>query len=156
MGWFFCIICLILWIIIIIKFPKQTIIISISLILLCILLWYQYITIPERNRKAINDSVSVTISYSVALCNHGYPLSVTVKNNSHKTITKVSWDVNIYISGYSTDISGWPNNYSSDKILRPGESWSSCYKLPSNLNAKNHDPSSLKYEISNKYVHFQD
>lgn len=156
MVWIFGIICLIIFIIILINFPKQTLIVFFSLILLIVFLWYKYITVPDQYRKSITDKVSVTVLYNVATCNYYSPLFITIINNSNKTITKVSWDVNTYVPGYSTDISGWPNNYSSDKILKPGESWSSCYTLPSNLNNKNHDPGSLKYGISNKYVQFQD
>jgi hypothetical protein len=103
----------------------------------------------------MNKSISVNISYNISKCNHEYPLLVTIKNNSPKTLTKVEWHLNIYMPGYSTDIAGWQNEYSSDKILKPGEMRSSCYKLPLNFSAKNQDPSSLKYEVSNKYFYFQ-
>jgi hypothetical protein len=156
----FGIILFIVMIILLFKFPKQTLFISVGLILLCIILWWALITIPDNRQKnimeGINKNVNITVSYSLSDCNPGFPLLVTIKNNSNKTITKVSWEVNIYIPGFSKDISGYDNRYDSDKILRPGEIWLSCYKLPSKIDAKNHDLSSLQYEISHKDVQFRD
>jgi hypothetical protein len=156
MGWLFGIIFLIIFIILLVKFPKLILLISFSFIVLCVVLWFIFVKIPDDNRKAMNNSIAVSVSYNLSFCNSAYPLFATIKNNSSKTITRVYWDLNIYIPGYSTDISGYDNHYSSDKILKPGEGWKSCYKLPSTLKATDHGFDSLEYKVSGKYVQCQE
>jgi len=139
-----------------IKFFKQMLIICGVLIIVCGTLWYLYITIPEQKRKAVVDSVSVTVAFSISSCSVDHPLIVAIKNNSTKTVTKVSWELKVYKPEYSTDIAGYDNHYFSDKILKPREVHALCYKLPSTLEAKNLDSSLLEYEIPYKYVDFKD
>jgi hypothetical protein len=156
----FGIVLIIMLIVLFFIFPKQMLSIGLVIVLLSIILWWIYIETPQKQRDALNKSVVVGVVYSVSSCKHGLPLLVSIKNNSYKTVAKVSWYISIYIPGYSTDISGSNNRYSSDKILKPGEALTSCYALPlhieADIKAKNKDLSALRYVISNKYIEFED
>ena len=156
MGWLFVIVLIIIFIILYVKYPRSVAVIILSIIILCIVLWWIYIDIPNKDRLAMNKSITISISYNSNSCNIDNPLLVTIQNNSFKIVKKVNWTLNIYVPGHSTNVSGYDNKYSTDKILKPGEAWTSCYKLPSTLNVKDYDYRSLQYEISGKYVNFQE
>jgi hypothetical protein len=131
---------------------------SIGLVLglLIIILWWIFIEVPQRNREAVNKKIIVSVAYNPHTCSINTPLLVNVKYNSSKTITKVWWEVDIFIPGHSTNIAGFDNRYSTDKILMPGEAWTSCYQLPTSLKVGNQDLASFQYVISHKWVDFED
>jgi hypothetical protein len=137
-------------------FPKQMLSIGLVLIVLIIILWWIFIEMPQKRRDALNKKVIVSVAYDPNICSLKTPLLVNIRNNSSKTITKVWWNVDIFVAGYSTNISGFDNSYSSDKILKPGEGWTSCYQLPSSLKVGNQPLNSLRYTISNQWVNSED
>ena len=153
----FGIVLIIILIVLFFIFPKQMLYIGLGVVGLIIALWLVYIEAPERQKDALNKRVDVSVMHSLYSCNHDFPLLVTIINNSSKTITKVEWNISIYIPGHSTDISGFDHSYfSSDKILKPGVVLKSCYRLPPKMKGNNQDLGSLRYVISSKYVYFKD
>jgi len=155
MTWFLGILFFFGFLFFLFRFPKQTLVLIGLLFLACFILWQAFIGGPEQERKAIENAVSVELSFNTSVCSEKYPLFVKITNNSRKTIDKVTWYLNIYVPGYSTDLSGYNDNYSCDKILKPGEVYTLCYMLPSSLD-NGHPPSSLKYEVSWKRVSIRD
>jgi hypothetical protein len=156
MGWIIGIIIIIASIYFLFRFPKQTFILIGVFIGICLLIGYFLIYVPEQKRKAIEDSVSIILTYDSKFCGMEYPLYVEIVNGSNKTIERVTWYLNAYIPGYSTDLSGYNNDYSNDKILKPTEKWSTCYKLPSTLDTQGLSASNLKYEVSMKNVYVKE
>ena len=139
-----------------INFPEEMTCIVLVLIILTILAIVSFF-VYEKHRDALKKSVAVSVVYSLSSCNHSYPLLIGIRNNSSKTVKKVEWWIEVYIPGHSTNIAGVYNNYSCDKILKPGEVFTSCYELPGmRVRAKNLDFGSLRYVISSKYVDFVD
>ena len=68
----------------------------------------------------------------------------------------MSWDVDAYQLGYSTNLAGYDNDYYCDKILNPGEGWTLCYRVPPSLKAEGKPLNMLEFRISDKYAHYQD
>ena len=138
-----------------IKFPRQ-ILTGIGIIIGGItLLIFIFIYLPGQNKKMLQEKIVVTVSYDTTTCGTGYPLFIFINNSSNRTISKVTWNVDAYQPGYSTNLAGYNNDYYCDKILKPGERWTLCYIVPSSLKAEGKPIGMLEYRISNKYVYYQ-
>ncbi len=137
------------------RFPRETLGCLGVVVGFAALLGYVLIFKPEQDRKHLQEQVVVSVSFDPKGCSTNYPLLIDVHNRSNKTIRKTSWDINVYQPGYSSDLSGYSNDYFSDKILQPGQSWSACYILPSTLKQKDLDPGKLEYKVSDKCVSFE-
>lgn len=156
MGWIIGLLAFFGFLFFLIKFPRQ-ILTGIGIIVGCIaLLIYAFIYLPDKNRKMLQEKIVVTVSYDTTKCGVGYPLSISITNSSNKTISKVTWNIDAYQSGYSTNLASYNNDYLCDKILKPGERWTLCYTVPSSLKAEGKLIGMLGYRISNKYAYFQD
>lgn len=128
-----------------------------------------YITLYYREKE--QESVSVVVSYVPDSCGTDSPLFFKVMNKSKKIVNKVSWNVIATERGSSSNIIDYKsfpkykNKYSTNyhnehttpyetnKLLKPGEFSSACYKVPfikGNLSPKN-----LVWKVSNKYSEFQ-
>ena len=84
-----------------------------------------------------------------------FPLSITIRNGSRKTLTKTEFRLRVTRPGYSDDI---VQNYSAsrfenDRIIAPGQGFSFCYSIPQ-LRMQS-DPKALEYSIDYKYARFQ-
>lgn len=155
MGMLFGLIVFIVFIILFFKYPKQILILCGVLIVLIILLWQSLVTIPQQKREDLENKVKVSILYVITNCGPDFPLQVSINNNSNKIVNKVYWRVVINKPGFSSDLSGYDNEFSSDKILKPGESWISCYKLPRTLKPEGLPLNQLEYKIEQKNVVFE-
>lgn len=155
MGWIIGLVALVVFLVFLFKAPKQTMGCLVVIIGIVAVAWYVLIKMPEQDRKRLNEQVVVTVVYDEEKCSKDYPLVVYIHNRSNQIVTKVGWDLHAYRPGFSSNLSEYPNNYSSDKILKPGESWFSCYRLPEKLVKQSLDLSKLKYTIEYKSVHTQ-
>jgi hypothetical protein len=73
--------------------------------------------------------VQVEVSLSTALCKEDHPLFIRITNGSERTIRSTSIRVDVSKQGYSTKIND-EARYLSDKVLKPGETTGSCWKVP--------------------------
>lgn len=73
--------------------------------------------------------VQVEVSLSTALCKEDHPLFIRITNGSERTIRSTSLQVDVTKQGYSTKIND-EARYVSDKVLKPGETTGSCWKVP--------------------------
>ncbi len=73
--------------------------------------------------------VQVEVSLSTALCKEDHPLFIRITNGSERTIRSTSIQVDVTKQGYSTKIND-EARYVSDKVLKPGETTGSCWKVP--------------------------
>ncbi|MBI4681220.1 MAG: hypothetical protein HY753_08500 [Nitrospirae bacterium] len=157
MGWIIGLIALFGFLFFLINYPRQ-ILTGIGIIVgVVALLIFVTIYLPEQNRKMIQDKIDIKVAYGINNCGMGgRSLSISIYNGSNKTISKVTWRVDAYQPGYSTNLAGYDNDYYCDKILKPGERWTSCYTVPSTLNAEGKPIGLLQYSISSKNAHYQD
>jgi hypothetical protein len=76
------------------------------------------------------------------LCDDPFPIFVSFVNNSRKTIEYIDFDIIAKQPEHSTDIADY-GDYSSDRILKPGEGWGNCWKV------------NLKSEYRDKFERFR-
>jgi len=85
----------------------------------------------SNNRERDNKSVSIIISYDLDSCTKDFPLNTEILNNNKKILNSVSWEISAKREGYSSDaLEDIMNSRTSDKILKPGESYGACYQAP--------------------------
>jgi len=89
--------------------------------------------------------------YVAPICDAAeHPVAVQVINNSSKTIEKVFFVLSAKQPGYSDNVA-WAES-SNDKILKPGEAWTSCYAART---FGQHDPKALKWKMESWFVTFE-
>lgn len=156
MAWFFGLVVLIIFVIVLIKFPKPTLITIGVLIVIGVISWYVGIERPEKERKLQESLVTVEIEFDTKECpNIFFPLKTQIMNKSKKTVEKVTWSLGVYKPGFSTDLSGYKDDYKNDKILKPGEGWQTCYPWPETMEVDN-DFRKLQYKAEMKNISWQD
>jgi len=151
-------------------YPKQSgIVLSVFLVGIGIVALIDYVISGHREKE--QESVSVAVSYVPDSCGKDSPLSFKITNGSKKIANKVSWNIIAtekgsssntvdyesflsYQGEYSTSYHSENSTpYSTDKILKPGELFSVCYKAP--LIKGVGPPQNLIWKVSNKYSEFQ-
>ena len=151
-------------------YPKQMgIVLSVLLVGIGTVALIDYMVSGHKEKE--QESVSVTVSYVPDSCNKNSPLSFKITNGSKKIATKVSWNIIATENGSSSNIVDYNSflsyqgeystrnhsenstPYSTDKILKPGEFFSACYKAP--LIRGELPPQNLFWKVSNKYSEFQ-
>jgi hypothetical protein len=137
-----------------VNFPRATLGVSALLIGGAGLFVYLIIMAPAQERERLEQQVSVKATYDIQACSKEYPLLIIIENTSPKTVTHVSWRVEVYRPGYSSNLAGYPSDYDTDKIIGTMQRWSACYVLPRELAQKSLEPSTLEYRISGKYSRF--
>lgn len=111
-----------------------------------------YTLYSQKVERQNEDQVEIMISYGSDKCAKNLPISVSIRNNSPKTVNRVEWRLAAYQPGYSTNLINSTNRFESDKILKPKESVDLCYSVPS-FNKKC-NPSELEYKVDYKMVYF--
>jgi hypothetical protein len=62
-------------------------------------------------------------------CSSEFPLRISLFNEGSKTISRINFDVEGYAPGFSTNYVDGIGYAASERIIRPGQGWSSCYKV---------------------------
>ena len=151
-------------------FPKQTgTILAVLVVGIGVAALIGYINLHYREKE--QESVAVLVSYASDSCDKDTPLFFKVINRSKKIVNKVSWNITatekdsstnvvdyksfpVYQGEYSSNYHSENSTpYSTDQILKPGESFSECYKAP--LVREKLSPQNLIWKVSNKYSEFQ-
>lgn len=111
-------------------FPRAIV----GLIILCVVLIGSYqlwMKIEQDERAKKKASVTVTVNYDLERCRPEYPLFVRIQNGADDTVEAVSFGVAGRRAGYSNPIyESRFLEYSSDRIIASGDSWTSCWALP--------------------------
>jgi hypothetical protein len=142
------------FIILLIKFPKKTLVVAAILSALTLAVFGILAHNTEKDReeyKAEQDRVVVTVAYNNALCGPAYPLQVTIQNNGTKTVSRVNFRLGAYLPGYSTNHAGY-EEFTSDKIIKSGESFFQCFRIPTLGDGTKED--TLQWRIEDKTVYF--
>lgn len=79
--------------------------------------------------------VTVTAALSKE-CDPERPIHVVIRNDSSKTLKKVSLDLQVFESGRSENLSNYTGFRTYDFILRPGESKDGCDVVPSSVTTR--------------------
>ena len=151
-------------------FPRQTgTMLAVLLAGIGIAALISYINLHYREKE--QRLVEISVLYTIDSCGKDAPLLFKIINRNKKIVNKISWNItatekdssiNIidytsfpdYQGEYSTSHhSEGSTPYSTDQILKPGESFSACYKAP--LTKEKLPPQNLIWNVSNKYSQFQ-
>lgn len=77
------------------------------------------------------NNIKVVALFDKKICDDkNFPLLIGVVNNSSKTIEKISINIKVTKTGFSSKLNGW-GNFDYDKIIKPGESWGLCWSVNS-------------------------
>lgn len=107
--------------------------------------WYYYTYVYPQKK------VGISLVYDEKECGKDFPLRVSIKNNSNNVIKYSSWNIGVYKPDFSSDLSNYSkNNFNSDKIIKPKESFSVCCIIPTET--KLLSPETYMYKI--EYYHF--
>lgn len=113
-------------VLIIIKKLFKWAVVGILVVILFIALLLGYSSVQEWFTTDRHKSkIKVDLTFNSPECDKEYPLGVSIKNNSSKTLTNISIYFKVTKKGYSSEL----NNYrgtNSDKILAPKEEVSFC------------------------------
>jgi hypothetical protein len=144
-------------ILIVIKKILKWIGLSLVCIGLLIFLVYQYGEYETKQRKEIEDKVSVKAFHpKEGPCSKDFPYAYVVLNESGRVVERVTFTVGIKRSGFSSDI----NRYTSiteDKIIASKEGWSRCFRAEdANQYGKDLTEKDVDIVISYKNVKFKD
>jgi hypothetical protein len=110
----------------------------------------------EQRRKAERAeeaNVVVTANYRVADCPAEKPLEVLIMNGSSKTVKAVSWDLEAFVPGHSTNLLDYATSYNSDAILKPNQFVAYCYPPPK-LKYADVDAALLEFKIARPFIEF--
>lgn len=133
-------------------FPKQIgILIAFFVAVIVAIVGYNqyqtYLTEKEQNL------VSISVVYSEENCIPPMPLSVRISNKSKREIVEVGWDFVARRPGYSSNLLDYlDQDAKSDKIIKPGEVWDFCYRVPKSQRFM--EPEKVEWSISGKRVTF--
>jgi len=127
-------------------FPRQTLLALGVLVGVVALAIHLTMIKPWQDEKALLAKIKADLAYDVGACSRECLLLISMRNSSRSALDKISWEVEAYQPGYSTNLAPYGSGYSSDKILQPGERWRDCYTLPGDV-AQRNDAASLRYSV---------
>lgn|SRR5262245_2969144 len=155
MVWVAVIIIVIVFGLVLIRFPAQTLAVIAGLVGLGYMFYLNQQDQVRRTEERDNNVV-VRAAYNATVCARETPLHITITNtNARSTVSRVSWRISAYRPGYSSNVVAYDferGAFSSDKILAPKETVGWCYAIPRLTTVD--DPSSLTYQIHSKSVSF--
>lgn len=123
---------------------------------LVVFLAVQYEEYKDKNRKMIEDKVSIQAFHpKEEPCSKDYPYKYIIFNDSGKVVEKVTFTVGIRNVGFSSEI----NRYTSiveDKIIPSGGGYGRCFRAEdANNYGKNLTEKDVDIKINYKNIEFQ-
>lgn len=112
------------------QYPKKTVILT-SIMVFIVTLIVGYIYLDDYLRKKRGAAIRIAVSFDLWKCSSEYPLLITIKNDSGSIMNSVKFSLEGIRSGYSDPIyESSFQQYRTDKIIRSGESYENCWKVP--------------------------
>lgn len=141
-------------------FPRQMGTLLLGIVVL-IALGGAYIWQQGEGRKRARASVEVSVRYDVSACSSSFPLLVTYRNGSRRTVEKIIYDIGGFTPGYSDVV--LQDDYKTDRIIPPGQTYGECWSVPrayfgaseARVTALTLAPASAQWRITSRYVTFQ-
>jgi hypothetical protein len=99
----------------------------------------------RNNQSALAEPTLPTMNEIKSMpCDRKFPIRISMVNKGSSTINRVSFDLEGYASGFSTNYVENLNFAESAAILLPDRGWSSCYAVRTKNNVP---PESLEYKV---------
>lgn len=126
------IVLLLVWLVLLVRFPRVMLPVSgvlagLGLLLALFVVGRQWL--DDRH----TDQLLVQISYAPESCDFGRPLQVAIENQSGRTASNIHWRLHATQPGFNTnllDLNTTDATFRLDQALEPGESWIRCYRVP--------------------------
>jgi len=111
---------------------------------------YVYHTLPPKQ-------VDISVRYSPDnTCRTDSPIYMLITNNSSREIINTSFNLSVKKADNSESfIQLLAKNYSTDKIIKAGDSYGGCWAYPKLITAY-YVPEKLIYEVNRKLIVFRD
>lgn len=149
--WLFATAVLVIVALLLLKFPRQTLIV-LGALLGVVALGGAYWWWEEMGRQRYVD-ISVSYTPTVAPCSSEFPLRLEVFNRSGSVVSYSSVYLAAYPPGRSTNIAPY-QSYTSDQIIAPGTGMTYCYSAPKL--GEQVDPASAVWSVESRSVSFRD
>ena len=119
---------------------------------------YGYPRYEVQMDAARRSAVEISIDTNNIHCPPNFPIPVTIKNGSDKTVQKIVFWITANRVGYSDFV--YSVLVTSTKIQSPGESWSECYDYGGSIDKRKSDeksfPGMFEWKGFQTQVNFQD
>jgi type II secretory pathway pseudopilin PulG len=100
------------------------------------------------------EKVQISVKFEPRSCTQAHPLHTVILNGSNQTVVKTRWSFEVYRVGFSAQLAK-DHSFTTDRIVKPGERYSTCCSLPE-LELHEVVPfSQLEWRIATKDVTFQ-
>ncbi len=126
------IVLLLVWLVLLLRFPRIMLPASGVLAGLGLLLALFVIGRQWMDNRHVAD-LRVQVNYAPEACAFGRPLQVVMENQSNRVASNIRWRLHATQAGYSSnllDLSTTDSTYRTERQLAPGESWQECYRVP--------------------------
>lgn len=155
--WLFLTAALLVFAIVLFKYPRQTIYLLGGLVVVVVVgVFYNQRRENQKydEVKAREANVSISVTYDTKSCKPEFPLLTIISNRSSLVVNRVQWRWSAFAPGRSTDLIQYRyiNNGTSDHILQPNTMGTLCYKVPE-LTEKI-DPATLQWSTERDSVDF--
>lgn len=147
---------LLIWLVLLVRFPRIMLPAS-GILVALILLLASALGIRQWQTERQTSRVTISIRHAPAHCDFGKPLVVTIDNGSKRTVSQLSWQLQAIQPGFNTnlvDVGINANTYQLDQQLPPGEQWHGCYSVPRLRSGYRADD--LEYHAAQIHAEFTD
>lgn len=123
---------LLVWLVLVVRFPRVMLPVSGILIALSVLLAIG-VGVRQWHIERQTSKVDISIRHAPDSCDFGKPLAVTIENRSKRTANRVSWHLKALQPGFNTnlvDVGVSANIYQVSDALPAGAQWQGCYSVP--------------------------
>ena len=102
------------------------------------------------------ESVDTAIRHDPQFCeSRSDSLLVRLGNEADRNINYTEFSVSARIPGFSNEVTLDSEPYQTDKIIKPGEAWTSCFEMPNLSNAGEDNLNRLEWEVNVLRVYFE-
>lgn len=122
-------------------------------------IWYGY---KQHLDNEARNAVRIGVRFDPDRCSEDFPLLVEIGNSSDRIVEEADFYAQGRRPRHSNPLYKHPyERYSTDRIITPGETWRSCWRIPPKSTDTNaavfeaHPPESLIWEATNVYVKFR-
>ncbi|MFA5677266.1 MAG: multidrug transporter [Pseudomonas sp.] len=146
---------LLIWLILLVRFPRIMLPVSGIVIVITLLLAAAVGAWQWRHERQVNR-LEISVRYLPEACDFGKPLQVSILNASPHTTRHISWQLKAIQPGYNTnllDIGVTGSTYQLSQPLHADQQWQQCYAVPPLRSG--YRPADLQYHADRIRADFQ-
>lgn len=123
---------LLIWLILLVRFPRVMLPASAILMVIALLL-AAAVGIGQWRHERQVSRIEISVRYLPDACEFGKPVQVSIRNASSRTTRQISWQLNATQPGYNTNLVNLgvaASTYQMTQPLAAREHWQQCYAAP--------------------------